>query len=106
MTIKLVHEALAKRHNFSIRFALRIEIGATLTTADRQTSKAVFKDLLQAKEFDNRKIYGRVETKPALVRADCAVKLYAVPLIHVYTTVIIHPRNTEQNSTLRLSKAF
>ena len=59
---KLCHKALAECHNLSVRFTLRIEVGATFSTADRKTCKRVFKGLLKTKEFQDTLIYRRMES--------------------------------------------
>ena len=41
-----------------------------------------------------------METQTALVRSDSAVKLYTVALIHLYISLVIHPRNLEGNNSL------
>ena len=81
MSVKLCHKALAECHNFTVRFALRVKVGAALAAADGQAGQRIFEDLLKAQELDNAHIYGRMETKAALVRSDGAVELYAVTYV-------------------------
>ena len=50
---KLGHEALAESHNLTIRFTLRVEVGAAFAAADGKTGQGVFKYLLKAQKFDN-----------------------------------------------------
>ena len=59
---KLCHKALAECHNLSVRFALRIEVGATFSTTDRKACQRVFEDLLKAKKFQDTLVYGRMES--------------------------------------------
>ena len=59
---KLCHKALAECHNLSVRFTLRIEVGATFSATDRKACKRVFEDLLKAKEFQDTLIYRRMES--------------------------------------------
>ena len=47
-----------------------------------------------------------METQTALVRSDSAVKLYTVALIHLYISLVIHPRNLEGNNSFRLCKTL
>ena len=47
-----------------------------------------------------------METETPLVRANGAVKLYAVSLVYLYCAFIIHPRYTERNDTFRLGQSF
>src|SRR5699024_8128883 len=44
---KFCHKALAKAHNFSVRFIFWIEIRATFSTTNRLPCKCVFKRLLE-----------------------------------------------------------
>ena len=48
VTVKFGHKALAKTHNFRVRFAFRVKIAAALAAAHGQGCKAVFKGLLEA----------------------------------------------------------
>ena len=47
-----------------------------------------------------------METKPALIRTNGAVELYAVSVVDLYLTLIIYPRNTEHDDPLRSREAF
>ena len=47
-----------------------------------------------------------METQTALVRSDSAVKLSTVALIHLYISLVIHPRNLEGNNSFRLCKTL
>ena len=101
MSVKLCHEALAECHDFAVGFALGIEIGAALAAADGKAGQGVFEDLLEAEEFDNAEVYGRVETKAALVRSDRAVELYTETIVDLDLTLVIDPRNAEEDGSLR-----
>ena len=106
VTEKLCHKALAECHNFTVRFALRIEVGTTFTAAHRKGSKAVLEDLLESEELQYGKVYTRMEAKTALVRSDCGVELYAVTSVNLYFAVVINPRYAEHNNALRLNKTL
>ena len=106
MSVELGHEALAEAHNLCIGFALRVKIGTALAAADRQSGQGVFKDLLKSEEFENSDVYGRMETKTALVRSDRAVELYAVSAVDLNLSVVIGPRNTEFDLALRLGQTL
>ncbi|SCI61960.1 Uncharacterised protein [uncultured Clostridium sp.] len=106
MTIQLCHKALAKCHDLTIRFALRIKIAAALTAADRKTCQRIFKYLFKAQEFDNTKIYGRMETQSALVGSDCTVKLYAKTSVYLNLSLIVYPGNAEHNLSFRIRQSL
>ena len=99
---KLSHKALAEAHNLSVRLALRVEVGATLSSSHRKTCKRVLEALLKAEELHNGEVYGRMETKTALVRTDSGIKLNAEAAVYLYFTVIVDPAYTEHNSALGL----
>ena len=100
MSVELSHEALAERHNFSVGFALGIEVGAALAAADGKAGQGVLEDLLEAEELDDAEVYGRMEAKASLVRADSAVKLDAVTVVNLNLTFVVYPRHTEQDLAL------
>lgn len=77
MAIKLGHQRTAEAHHFAIALAFRIEIAAAFPAAHRQRGQGVFEGLLEAKEFENRQVYRRVEAHSALIRADGRVELHA-----------------------------
>ena len=45
VSVELGHEALAESHNFSVGFALGIEVGAALAAADGKAGQGVLEDL-------------------------------------------------------------
>ena len=102
VTAQLGHEALAEAHDFSIRLALRIKVGAALAAADWQGSQGILEHLLKAQELDDAQIYGWMEAQAALVRSNGTVELYAVTLVYMHLACIISPRNAEHYNALRL----
>ncbi len=96
------HEALAETHYFSIRLAFGIKVRSTLTTAHRQCGQGVFKDLLEAQEFQHAQVYGRVETQASFVGANCAIEFHAVSFVDVYIACVVGPWHSEHNGTFRL----
>ena len=100
------HKALAECHNFSVRFALRIEVGTTFTATDRETCKGVLENLLEAEKFKNALVYCRMETKTTFVWSDRTVELYTVSFVYLYFAVVIYPRNTERNDSFWLYQTF
>ena len=53
MFAKLCHKALAESHNFTVRFAFRVEIRTAFAAADRKACQGVLENLFKTKEFDN-----------------------------------------------------
>lgn len=106
VTIELTHEALAEPLNLSVGFALRVEVGAAFTAAHGEGGQRVLKDLLETEELDNADIYGRMETKTAFVRADRGVELYTETTVNLYVSVVIVPRNAEDDLSLRLNDSL
>ena len=53
MTVQFGHKGLAEAHDFGIRLALRVEVGAALAATDGQAGEGVFEDLLEAQELDD-----------------------------------------------------
>ena len=47
-----------------------------------------------------------METQPAFIRADCTVHLNPEATVDVNIAVVINPRNTEHDDTLRLDDAL
>ena len=102
MAIEFGHIALAELHNLHIRLALGVEVGATLTATHRECGEGVFKCLLKCKEFQNTKIYARVETDTTLVGAYRAIHLHTIATIDLHLALVVNPRHAEDNHTLRL----
>ena len=53
VTVQFGHKGLAEAHDFGIRLALRVEVGAALAATDGQAGEGVFEDLLEAQELDD-----------------------------------------------------
>ena len=98
--VQFCHEALAECHDFAVRLALGIKVGTTLAAADGQAGEGVLEDLLKAQELDDAQIDGGVQTQTALVGADGTVELNPVAVVHLNLTLVIHPRNPEQDAAL------
>ena len=47
-----------------------------------------------------------MEAQTSLIRADCAVELYAITDVYLYISLIVDPRNTEHVDTLGLYDAL
>ena len=106
MAEQLGHEALAEGHDLPVGFSLGVKIGAPLAAADGQAGQGVLKDLLEAKEFDNAQVYGRVEPQAALIGADSGIELYPEAPVYLNLSLIIHPGHPEHELALRLGDAL
>ena len=73
MAVQLGHERLAEAHHLTIRAASRIEVGATLTTADRHSGERVLEHLIEAQELHDREVDRGVESadRPYKGRGRC-----------------------------------
>ena len=103
---EFAHEALAECHNFTVGFALWIEIGTAFAAADGQASQRVFEDLLETEEFNNTEVYRRMQTDAALIGADRAVVLNTVTAVDMNLAIVIDPRYTETDLALRIDEAL
>ena len=101
MAVQLIHEALAECHDFPVRLSLRIKVGTALAAPDRKPCQRILEGLLKAEELQRSKRDRRVKTKSSLVRPDGAVELDAVPVVDLNLPLVIYPRNTEHDDTLR-----
>src|SRR3546814_3694597 len=65
--IKLGHEALAKTHDFIIRFIPRVEIGATFARPQWKPRKTILECLLKSKELQYTEVNRGGESQPAFI---------------------------------------
>src|SRR5690606_800859 len=100
--VQLRHEALAEAHHFTVGFALRVEVGTALAAPDGQAGQGVFENLLEAEEFDDAQVHGRMESQSALVRADGAVELDAEAAVDPHVALVVHPGDAEHDDPFRL----
>ena len=106
MTAQFRHEGLAETHDFGIRLALRVEVGAALSAAHRQAGQGVLQNLLEAEELDDALVHARMETQAALVRADSGVELDAVTTIDLHLALIVGPCDAELYHAFRFDNAL
>ena len=106
MAEEFAHKALAEAHDFHIALALRIEIRAAFAAAHGKAGQGVFENLLEAQEFDDAQVDGRVQSQAALIRPNCAVELHSHATVHLHFALIIHPRNAENDLALGLNNAL
>src|SRR5699024_1869398 len=102
VTAQLGHEGLAETHDFHIRFALGVKVGTAFAAAHREGGQSILEALFKAQEFNDRSADGRMQTQAALVRTDCGVELNAVTTVDLYIAVVVNPRNSELDESLRL----
>ena len=106
MTEQFGHQGLAKTHHFAFAFAFWIEIAPAFTSAHRQRGEGVFKSLLEAKEFQDRQVYRRMETHAAFVRTNRRAKLYTPCAVNLYLITIVQPDHAELDHALRFNQTF
>ena len=106
VAIQFGHQRLAETHHFAIAFAFRIEVAAAFTAAHWQGGQSVFEGLFKTEEFQNRQVYGGVETHTALIRADGGVELHAPGAVNLNLIAVINPNDAELDSTLRFNQTF
>ena len=106
MAVEFAHEGVAEIADFVVALALGVEVGTALAAAHGEGSEGVLKDLFEAEEFEYAEIDGRVEAQAALVGADGAVELDAVALVDMDFTLVVGPRNLEENDPFRNDHSF
>ena len=92
---QLGDESLAETHDFGIALSSGVEVGTTLTAAERQVGKAVFENLLETEELKHRNVHLGVETKTALVCAEGSIELYTIAEVGADFTGIVDPGHAE-----------
>ena len=97
---------MAEAHDFRVRLAFGVEVGATLAAADGQAGEGVFEDLLEAEELDDAQVNGGVETQAALVGADCGVELDAETAVDLNDAFVVYPRDAEHELALGFAEAL
>ena len=106
MTIQFRHERFAESHDFTVGFALRIEIASAFAAAHREGGQTVFEDLFKSEEFQNAEVHGRMEAQTAFVRTDRAVELHTVTVVDLDFTLVVDPGNLEGDDAFRNGDAF
>ena len=106
VSVKLSHKGLAETHDFHIGLAVGVEISAALAAADGQTGQRVLEDLLKTEELNNTDIYIGSKTETALVRTKRAVELNTEAAVYLHLAVIVNPRNSEHNLSLRFGDSL
>ena len=92
---------MAETHNFHIALALRVEIRAAFAAAHREAGKGIFENLLKTEELNDRRVYRRMQTQTALIRADGGIELHAETAVDLHPSAVVHPAHAELDKTLR-----
>ena len=100
------HQRLAETHDFAFAFPFRIEIAPAFTPAHWQGGEGIFKRLLEAKEFQDRQVHGRVETHTAFVWANGRAKLHAPCAVDLHLIAVVQPDYAELDHALRFNQTF
>src|SRR5690606_25981992 len=105
VAVQLGHEGLAEAHDLAVAAAVRIEVGAALAAADGQAGEGVLADLLEAESLHDAAVAAQVEAQTALVGAEGGVVLDAETTVDLDSTLIVDPRDAEDDLALRLAQA-
>ena len=60
----------------------------------------ILEDLLKAEELQDAEIHSGVESKATLVRPKCRVELHAESAVHMHSTLVILPDDSELDDSL------
>ena len=102
MALQLSHKGLAEAHDLIAALALGVKVGSALAAAHRQAGEGVFEDLFKAQELDDGHIHAGMEAQAALGGADGGAELHPVAAVDLYSALIIHPGDAEEEAPLRL----
>jgi hypothetical protein len=97
---ELPHEGNAKLADLVIRFALGVEVAATLGSTHVQASEGILEDLLETQELEDRQVHCGVQAEAALVGTECRVELDAVALVDIALALVVLPDNAELDDAL------
>ncbi|MDT4836454.1 hypothetical protein FQZ97_701520 [compost metagenome] len=106
MAVQLAHEGLAETHHFGVALALGVEVRAALAATHGQRGQGILEHLLEGEELQHAQVHGRMEAQAALVGTDGAAHLHAEATVDADPSLIVDPRHTEQDGTLRLDDPF
>lgn len=63
--------------------------------------QSVLEDLLEAQEFENGQVDGRVESETTFVRAQGGIELHPVPTVDLHLALVVFPHDAELDDPLR-----
>ena len=75
MAEQFTHESSAESSYLPIGLSFGIEVGPTLSTSHIQSGKCILEGLLEAKEFQDRQVNWRMESKTAFVWTESGIVL-------------------------------
>ena len=103
---KLHHEGLAEAHDFSIGFALGVEVRTTFAATHGEAGQGILENLLEREELEDGSVHAGVESESTLVGANGTVELNTEATVDVDFTCIVGPGHTEMDEALRLDHAL
>lgn len=62
--------------------------------------QGILEDLLEAQEFENGQVHGRMKAQSSLVRPQCGIELHAISPIDLNLALVIFPDDAELNHSL------
>ena len=102
MAVEFRHERLAKAHDLSLGFSLRVKVGAAFRATHRQACQTVLERLLEGKEFEDAQCDVFVEPEPPLVGPDRTVPLHPVAAVRPDLSLVVLPSNAEDDDSIGL----
>ena len=103
---QLLHQRLAKAHDFGVALAFGVKVGAALAAAHGQRGERVFEALLESQEFQNRQIHAGVKAHAALVGANGLAVLDAKGAIDLRAALVVGPAHAKLHHAVRLAQAL
>lgn len=100
------HEGLAEAHDFTGRTPFRIEVRATLGTAQRQAGQRALVGLLQRQEAQRVELQAALEAQAALVGAEQIGMLDPPAALQLHLALIVLPFHSEGVHRVRQAQAF
>ena len=74
---------------------------AAFAAAHREAGKGIFENLLKTEELNDRRVYRRMQTQTALIRADGGIELHAETAVDLHPSAVVHPAHAKLDKTLR-----
>src|SRR5690606_40290181 len=106
VTIRLRHPALTEPHDFRVTESVRVEVAATLGTAEALVGEGVLEGLLEPEELHDAEVHRRVEAKAALEGTERGVELHPEAAVDPHDTVVVLPRHTEDHLAFGFDEAL
>ena len=106
MAVELCHESLAEAHHLSVALSSWREVGTALCTTHRQRGKRVLECLFKCEKLQDSEIYRLMESYASLIRAYHVVVLHAVTHVGLHVALVVYPRHTEGDYSVRNAEAL